>query len=296
MELDKQQEKVVHSSSHNILVIASAGSGKTRVLTERIRYLIEEKSIDPKNIITITFTNQAASEMASRLSDVKDIDKAFIGTIHSLAYRALRSNDSSYKILTDELDMQLHIELIKKYCRYLTLDRYNKYKQAELQYRLGIIDSYTFSTTLTSYEKRELKEIESDYPSPTYPETLGSICKQRHIISFNELLVLATKYFKEENIISEYVFVDEFQDIGSLEYKFIMSLQSRNYFFVGDDWQSIYSFKGGNVGIFKSLYEDPNFTNYYLSTNYRSCWNIIDFSDRVIKQVKDKFNKRVEMP
>lgn len=294
MELDKYQRKVVYSKEKNILVIASAGSGKTRVLTERIRHLIVDNNVDPKNIITITFTNQAASEMKSRLEDVPGIEDAFVGTIHSFAYKALKSYDRSVKILNDELSMQLHNELISKYCKVLTRDKYLKFKQAEIQYRLRLISEDEFTEFLSIAEKRELNQIERGPENFQYPESINSICRTRNIITFDELIKLATQYLRDNNLFSEYVFVDEFQDIGTLEYKFILSLNANNYFFVGDDWQSIYSFKGGNVGIFETVYHDPSYKNYFLTTNYRSKNEIIEYCSKIMKKVTNKFNKEVE--
>lgn len=293
MELDKYQRQIVYSKHNNILVIASAGSGKTRVLTERIKYLVLTRNVDPRNIITITFTNQAAGEMKDRLADLPGVNDLFIGTIHSFAFRILKSINKQLILLTDELDRTLHLELINKYCKILTYNRYIEFTQAQIQYSKQKISSEDLANFLTPGEKRELYKIESGTPSAEYPESIQSLCKIRGIITFTELLKLATEYLKNNNLSSEYVFVDEFQDIGTLEYKFILSLKSPNYFFVGDDWQSIYSFKGSNVGIFENLYVNPNYKNYFLTINYRSKVDIIKYCSRIMKLVNNKFNKEV---
>lgn len=127
----------------------------------------------------------------------------------------------------------------------------------------------------------------------TYGESIKTLCKKRGIITFDELLIKAKKYFESLNTKLEYVFVDEFQDVGSLEYNFIQSLSAENYFFVGDDFQSIYGFKGGNVRIFKSLVEDSDFCTYYLTNNYRNSTSILEIANFVINQVYDKIPKDI---
>lgn len=293
MVLDKDQERIVTSNANNILVIASAGSGKTRVLTERVRYLIEEKGVDPKDIITITFTTAAASEMVDRLKDVKGIENAFVGTIHSFAYRALRSTNSHITLLTDDLDRLLHIELIKKYCSIITVDKYNKYTQEKLKCHLSMITKDELSMFLTTAEKNELRQIEVGPVNKKYPASIRTLCVERNIITFDQLIKLASDYFKSIGSTTEYVLVDEFQDIGNLEYKFIMSIGATNHFFVGDDWQSIYSFKGSNVELFKKLVRDKSYKKYYLTNNYRCCPEVIDYSLRIMDKVSDKFPKKV---
>jgi superfamily I DNA/RNA helicase len=119
--------------------------------------------------------------------------------------------------------------------------------------------------------------------------------KRDNIITFDELLEYATEYFKSLGAKVEHLLVDELQDIDTREYDFIKALNSDHYFFVGDDWQAIYGFKGGNVGIFKNLSKNKNYTKYYLTNNYRNCSKIVKMGLSVIMQVKDVIEKDVNI-
>ena len=292
IHLSKEQKQIVESDAKNIIVAAGAGSGKTRVLIERIKYLLEEKSVDPSNIVAITFTNMAADEMRERLSNVKGIGDAFIGTIHSFANRIFRNAGVEYQIYSDEKDSELHKYLIDKYCKFLTYYKYLQFKDLRNKAEMGIISEDNFRSFLLPSERAELSAMDNDN-SASFPETIKSLCRQFNLITFDQLLGYATDYFKSIGAEIEYVLVDEFQDVGTLEYNFIKSLNAHNYFFVGDDWQSIYGFKGGNVNIFKSLISDKRFTKYYLQDNYRSGSEIIKLSKQIINQVPGIIQKKI---
>ena len=300
--LDKQQDLAVHSRDNNILVVAGAGSGKTRVLTERVKFLLEE-GVPPCNIVAITFTNMAAEEMKERLFDVPGIGDAFIGTIHSFANRVMKLSGENYRIYDDGIDNDFHRELITKYCKSLTFDRYLEYKDMKTQEMMGKISEKELNEFLLPSENGELRLIERtqgdiDYEisvsgSTQFPESIDTLCKARNVITFEELLRKAEAYFRSINAQIEHVLVDEFQDVGSLEFNFIDSLQAENYFLVGDDWQSIYSFKGGNVKIFLKLIEDGLFTVFYLTNNYRNSRAVLEIADTIIGQVYSKIDKAV---
>ena len=136
--------------------------------------------------------------------------------------------------------------------------------------------------------KEELKQFGNRV---VYKECIESLCEKRNVITFNELLEMATDYFKSINAHIGHVLVDELQDVGMLEFSFIQSLQADNYFFVGDDYQSIYGFKGGNVDIFLKLIEDNLFSVYYLTNNYRNSNQVLDVATQVISQVSKKIDK-----
>lgn len=301
--LDEQQKKAVFSRDKNILVVAGAGSGKTRVLTERVKYLINF-GVAPSNIVAITFTNLAADEMRDRLDAVPGINDAFIGTIHSFANKILRASNEEYFIYNDNIDNEFHKELIQKYCKYLKFDKFLLYKDMESQVEMGRISESVLETFFSSGEAYELtmierseKEIQNEIDNngfTEFPESIKTLCKQRNIITFDELLKKAKNYFDSIGAHIEHVLVDEYQDVGTLENNFIMSLRANNYFFVGDDWQSLYGFKGGNVNIFLRLAEDKNFTVIYLTKNYRNSNKIIETATIVINQVKNKINKDIE--
>ena len=284
LELDEQQCAVVNSDAKNILVVAGAGSGKTRVLTERIKHLLDV-GVEPQNIVAITFTNMAADEMKARLSDVNCIGDAFIGTIHSFANRIYKNSGEPYSIMTDEAEQLIYEEIFNK-PKYsaLTIKRWLQYKDLQKQVDAGKIDEAVAQDFLLPSERNVLYTCEADFQA---------IRKRDHIITFDELLDYATDYYESLGASLEHLLVDEFQDIGTLEYKFIKALNAEHYFFVGDDYQAIYGFKGGNVDIFKGMCNrDKNFTTYFLNNNYRSCKEIIDLSEKVIAQVADRIHKK----
>lgn len=301
--LDSQQYECVYSTEKNIIVVAGAGSGKTRVLTERIRHLINDLSIPASNIVSITFTNMAAEEMRMRLSDIDSIGDAFIGTIHAFANRIMKESGEKFTLLSEELNISLHQELIKKYCTALSEERYMQYLDLLSDIAQGKASESSAQNFFMPSEFNELNKIEmsadfikEDLKSPnpiSFGESVATLCKQRHIITFDELLRKAKTYFERIKATIEYVFVDELQDVGTLEYNFIRSLNAENYFFVGDDYQAIYGFKGGNVRIFKNLVKDNSFKTYMLTNNYRNGTDILALADIVIRQVDDRIKKDI---
>lgn len=301
--LDSQQEAVVYSTKKNIIVVAGAGSGKTRVLTERIRYLVETLHVPAHNIVSITFTNMAAEEMKLRLSGVDEIGDAFIGTIHSFANHIMKESGEKYTLFNDDLDNQLHKELIEKYCTHLTIDRYLEYKDLKALSDTGKVPQTEVDNFFLPSERSEFNTlhasaevVKNDLKEEvhiTFGESIETLCKKRGIITFDELLIKAKHYFEKLEASIDYVFVDEFQDVGTLEYNFIRSLSANNYFFVGDDYQSIYGFKGGNVKIFLSLVNSEDFTTYFLTNNYRNGTQILKLATNIINQVDEKVEKSI---
>ena len=247
--LDSQQEEAVHTRSSMALVVAGAGSGKTRVLTERVKFLLSD-GVSPHSIIAITFTNMAAEEMKERLSDVEGIGDVFIGTIHSFANKVMKlHSDKNYRIYNDDIDNDFHRELISKYCKSLTFDRYLEYKDIHNLVEIGKLPDSALQDVLLPSERAELDLIERS-PSEIqceidllgidkvqFPESIKTLCKKRNVITFDQLLRMATDYFNSINATIGHVLVDELQDVGTLEFNFIESLQADNYFLVGDDWQ-----------------------------------------------------------
>jgi DNA helicase-2/ATP-dependent DNA helicase PcrA len=300
VELDRKQSAIVNSTEPNIVVVAGAGSGKTAVLTQRVRHIITDCNIKPSDIVAITFTNMAADEMKERLADIPDISDAFIGTIHSFANRLLRKSGKRYSILSDECFLNLCAELIDKYCTYLTRKRLVEIVELARDVSFGKIDTEKkeqFEKFMNSEEGREYEAITrkfvADDDGYTIPESVYSLCRERSILTFDELIRKAKEYFESTGTRLEYVFVDEYQDVGNLEDDFIRSLNAKNYFIVGDDWQSIYGFKGANVGIFKSYIRSKNWQTYYLTNNYRNCTSVIALADKVIEQVADRIDKKI---
>jgi len=298
MKLDKDQETIINSEEKNIVVVAGAGSGKTTVLTQRIKHLIIDKGVRPEDIIAITFTNAAADEMRERLSEIKNIDTMFIGTIHSFANTLLQIScpDVNYQVLSDEKFVKAADIVLKKYCKYLKLETLLGFLEIKEKARNGKADYSEVETFLTfeesyEYEMMMRTDIEK-MPNSQYPESIYSWCEDRNILTFDNLIVYAKRNLGED-FAFPYLFVDEYQDVGTLEDGFIRSLEAEHTFIVGDDWQSIYGFKGANVSIFKSYVQSPEWTTYYLDRNYRSAKNIIKLAETVIADDAERLDKHV---
>lgn len=284
LSLDAQQMAAVVSDAKNILLVAGAGSGKTRVLTERIKFLLKT-GVQPCNIVAITFTNMAADEMKARLKDVNVLGDAFIGTIHSFANRIYKTSGETYRIMTEQEEQLIYEEIFNmpKYSG-LTIKRWLAYKDEEKLVLSGRKDEQVLQDFLTPSEKNVLFTCGADFEH---------IRKRDGLITFDELLEYATIYYESLGATLEHLLVDEFQDIGTLEYKFIKALNAEHYFFVGDDYQAIYGFKGGNVDIFKGICNrDKSFQTYFLNNNYRSCAEVINMGERIIAQVPDRIHKQ----
>ena len=284
--LDESQLEIVNSNEKNIIVEAGGGSGKTRVLIERIKRLLND-GIEPQNIVAITFTNMAAEEMKERLVDVKGIGDCFIGTIHSFANKIFKNSNEDYKIYSDEIENRFMNVLISLYAKHLSMDRYLIYKDLQHKIDLGKANEEELSATMTPSEMYEINIFFGGETSNDYPQTIKTLCKKYNVITFDELLKRTTEYFKEINGKVEYLFVDEFQDIGPLEKNFFVALNADNYFYVGDEKQAIYAFKGGNVSYFLNLIRNKNWKTYYLNNNYRCGEKIIDIANEVICQADD---------
>lgn len=285
MILDEQQLAAVTSTAKNIIVSAGAGSGKTRVLTERIRHLINNEEVEPHNIVAITFTNMAADEMTKRLSDIPMIGDAFVGTIHSFANKIYKTKEEQYTILDDDVNQALMKEVLAlPKNSALTFERWLKYMDCVQLVELGKLEPVILQDFLLPSERNTLRNCATDY---------DDLKKKRNIITFDELLGHATKHYETLGASIEHVLVDELQDIGPLEYKFIKGLNADNYFVVGDDWQAIYSWKGSNVEIFKSLLKDKDWKTYNLENNYRNAKKIITLGNKILNNVQGKSTRKV---
>ena len=238
MKLDKDQIAVVNSDSNNICVIAGAGSGKTSVLINRVAKILSE-GVDPRTIVCITFTRMAAQEMRKRLQDLPGYNRMFIGTIHSFANQLYRKSGVSYQLLTPQKERQIMTKLINQYAKVLTLDRYDKWCKAQYLVDTGKAKKETLNSVLTYAEECELDILTglACTDDSEYPETLRSIAAKDNIITFDELLEKCQQVLSSQNRSIDYLFVDEFQDVGKFEYRFLVGLNAKHVFVVGDDYQ-----------------------------------------------------------
>lgn len=234
--LDEKQMEIVNSTEPRIIVEAGGGSGKTRTLIERVKKLLKD-GVEPSNIVCITFTNMAAEEMKERLTDVPGIGDCFIGTIHSFANRIFKNSNEIYKLYTDEIQDQFMTVLTNLHAKHLTMDKYFIYKTIKKKIDLGQVDESELELRLQPGELYELYVFLGDIENEEYKENVKTLSKKHNVITFDELLKRTTEYFKEINGKVEYLFVDEFQDIGPLEKDFFKALNADNYFYIGDEKQ-----------------------------------------------------------
>lgn len=275
---DDDQLAVINSTYDNIVVVAGAGSGKTTVLTERIRKLLND-GVKPESIVAITFTKMAAEEMTERLSNTEGYDKMFIGTIHAFANELYKGSGVQFNILDDESEMYLMQDICKDSRVHITYSVYTDFKSQ--RYNNGqvyeyITQKYGFSVM------EELRHILEYSPNDKYPITVSLLAKIRNYITFDELIKRCTAYFEQTGNYVDYLFVDEFQDVGNLEYEFIKCLNARHNFVVGDDYQAIYGFKGATDKYFKYLVNNDRWKTYLLKNNYRCGSQIINYSNTII--------------
>lgn len=293
---DKQKEAVLHIDGP-CLVIAGAGSGKTKVLTTRIANLIEN-GIPSYNILAITFTNKAAKEMRDRLSNIVPDNNAFVGTFHSLGVRIIRENapllglDRNFSII-DSDDV---ISLIKKIMKDLGLDP-KLTAPAYIRNKISNIKNEMLSKDdiVKFYNTPQDKVAEKVYYE--YIEIL----KKNNSVDFDDLLRLPVLLFQEHPDVLEmyqdrfkYILIDEYQDTNEVQYKLskLLAKKYKNIFIVGDPDQSIYMFRGANFRNILNFEKDyENAKVIPLEENYRSTKYILDAANSVIKNNKERKEK-----
>ena len=277
--LNEQQIAAVKQVEGPVIVFAGAGTGKTKTLTSRIAYMISEKNINPKNILAITFTKKATNEMRERISNLCGDETKYvtISTIHSFCARILRQTitklgyEKNFEIIDDDDANKLINELYKE------LDLSRKYFSPKAAY--NIISAY----------KNGIGEL-NGVPKQIYDHYQKSL-KENNQVDFDDLLVLTEEIFTNFPDVLEhfqnkyqYILVDEFQDTNIIQYSIIklLALKHQNIFVVGDDDQSIYSFRGANVGNMYQFSKDFDAKLFKLTQNYRSTNTILKGSNNLI--------------
>ena len=301
-DLNKEQQKAVLETEGPLLILAGAGSGKTRVLTTKVAYLIEEVGISPYNILAITFTNKAAKEMSNRLHRLIG-DKAKyvqVSTFHSFGVKILREHfkylgyDKNFVIM----DSEDSISVIKKILNEKGIDP-KIYNPNAIKNKISSCKNEMMSPK--DYEKYVASDFEKIVllVYELYEDTL----KKNNSIDFDDLLILPIKLFRENsNILQnyqekfQYILIDEYQDTNEAQYILtkMISAKYRNICCVGDVDQSIYSFRGANyknILNFEKDYKDAK--TIKLEQNYRSTTNILDAANDVIKNNKERKDKKL---
>ncbi len=295
-KLNDRQIEAVKTVDGPVMAVAGAGSGKTRVLTNRIAYLIGEIGISPKDILAITFTNKAAEEMRSRVFNLIDlpVEGIWISTFHAMGAKILRYDihhlgyERDFQIIDDE-DSNIICKNILKELNYDTKQFYPKIISKLIQKAKGNQLKIDFM------EEPIRSVIEQVYPK------YNSYLKNNNLVDFQDLLVLLLKLFNKHPDVLEkyqrmfqYILVDEFQDTNDLQYDIVRLLAKshHNLFIVGDEDQSIYAFRGSNIeNIQKFMVDFPEYKKIILDQNYRSKDNILKAANSVIKYNKSRIPK-----
>ncbi|SFU39508.1 DNA helicase-2 / ATP-dependent DNA helicase PcrA [Clostridium sp. DSM 8431] len=293
MNLDSYQMKAVKALDKNILVVAAPGSGKTTVIVNRIKYLVDDLKVKNGNIIVLTFTKSAALNMKYRYEKAfKKEVSPFFGTFHGLFYKILSREGFKIEIIQGYTVQKIIEGVLKKYSDDVSED---KVKEAINNISLFKTSRQSFNEFTPSFSKDIFKECYEQYTA--YKNENG-------LWDFDDLAIKTLELFNENERLREgykglfkYILVDEFQDCDELQIDFLrlMNQSSENYLFaVGDEDQCIYSFRGSKpeyMVIFDKIYECGK--KYYLSKNYRSNKNIIEASKKVISYNKSRNNKEI---
>ncbi|NLI56631.1 UvrD-helicase domain-containing protein, partial [bacterium] len=297
-DLSENQKKAVLHIEGPLLVFAGAGSGKTKTLTYRVAYLIEELKVKPDNILAVTFTNKASEEMKERIKNLlnKDINLFWIGTFHSMCSRILRKEivylgyNKNFTILDEDDSLKIIDEAIKN-----------------LEFQKNYFQSREIYNKISYIKSRGLF-VEDYIPKDGYDEALKKIFlkyeeikKKGNLVDFDDLINFVTKILNQNDIISRYysekfkfILVDEYQDINPAQHKLLKALTkyNKNIFVVGDDDQSIYKFRGSSSELMLSFKDDfEKVEVVYLSENYRSTETIVNASKFLIKNNKTREEK-----
>lgn len=297
----KQAEAAMYLNSH-LRIIAGAGSGKTRVLTYRIAYLIEEIGVHPSSILAITFTNKAANEMKKRVENILGVDAlgTLICTIHSLCVRILRQNIRvlgypSQFIIMDEEDQK---SLLKKMFKDMNIDA------KVISYKSCL--NYISSMKMARVNPDKARDFAGNYAgeikkAEVYKE-YEKYKEEHYMLDFDDLLLKTLEIFENFPEILEkwqnrfqFIHVDEFQDVGEIDYKLVLMLSGKSTLcVVGDPDQTIYSFRGSNVNYILDFEKDyPRTKTIILDQNYRSTQNILDISNNLIRKNKNRLEKEL---
>lgn len=291
--LNEQQKEAVFTTDGPLLLLAGAGSGKTRVLTHRVAYLIEECSVNPWNIMAITFTNKAAGEMRERVDDIVGYgsESIWVSTFHSTCVRILRryidrlGYDNHFTIY----DTDDQKTVMKDICKRFEIDT-KVFKERSLLSSISKAKDELISPTafrleaMGDYGKEKIARVYEEYQS---------VLRKNNAVDFDDLIVKTVELFKAcPDVLAYYqdrflyIMVDEYQDTNTAQFELIRLLaqKNRNLCVVGDDDQSIYKFRGANIRNildFEKVYPEAEVIK--LEQNYRSTQNVLDAANAVIR-------------
>jgi len=298
--LNPEQLAAVTLPDEHALILAGAGSGKTRVLTTRIAWLVKSERVAPGAVLAVTFTNKAAREMFTRLSAMLPVNPRgmWIGTFHGLCNRMLRAHhrDAGLPQTFQILDSQDQLAVVKRLLKALDVDE-DRTPPREVQYFINARKEEGLrarDVAVTDESTRRFVELYAAYDEQ---------CQREGVVDFAELLLRSYELLARNEILREHyagrfrhILVDEFQDTNRLQYRWLKLLAGRSssLFAVGDDDQSIYAFRGANVGNMAEFERDFKVARVIrLEQNYRSHGNILDAANALIANNRKRLGKNL---
>ncbi len=298
--LNPEQLAAVTLPDEHALILAGAGSGKTRVLTTRIAWLVKAGRVTPSGVLAVTFTNKAAREMLTRLTAMLPVNPRgmWMGTFHGLANRMLRAHhrDAGLPQSFQILDSQDQLAAIKRLLKGMNADE-DRFPPREVQWFVNAQKEEGVrpgEVAMTDENTRRFAELYAAYDEQ---------CQREGVVDFPELLLRSFELLSRNEVLRSHyaqrfrhVLVDEFQDTNRLQYRWLKLFRSQDakYFCVGDDDQSIYTFRGANVGNMADFERDFKVKNIVrLEQNYRSHGNILDAANALIANNKNRLGKNL---
>ncbi|MDX8386345.1 MAG: UvrD-helicase domain-containing protein, partial [Gallionella sp.] len=298
--LNPEQRAAVELPAQSALILAGAGSGKTRVLTTRIAYLISTGAVNPLSVLAVTFTNKAAKEMVTRLIAMLPINTRgmWIGTFHGLCNRMLRAHhrEANLPQTFQILDSGDQLSAIKRLMKAMNVDD-EKYPAREMQWFIsGNKEQGLRASEVEAYDSYTQRKVEvfAEYDAQ---------CQREGVVDFSELMLRCYELLSRNQQLREHyqerfkhILVDEFQDTNPLQYRWLKLLAGKNnvLFAVGDDDQSIYAFRGADVGNMQELLRDFNVESVIkLEQNYRSHGNILEAANTLIQNNASRLGKNL---
>lgn len=318
------QQEAICFGEGTMLVLAGPGSGKTAVITQRIRYLVEERHITPSDILTITFTKAAALEMKQRACQIcRGAENAVFGTFHSVFFQIIRSSSKfqNYSIMTEQQKLQILRPLLKgkkldcvqmsSFCEQFLSDLsfykntgrergdVSTDKKGKNRYKAELNEAEEKAgqkqAVQNQAEQMQLHELRQAYEQ---------CCRKRWLLDFDDILIYCHRLLTEDTGLCDrwknrfrYILIDEFQDINDVQYQIIklLSANCENLFVVGDDDQAIYSFRGADPSYMHRFLEDyPKSRQVKLNINYRCGDRILALAARSIAHNKYRFEKEIK--
>ena len=308
--LNPEQAAAVTLPAEHALILAGAGSGKTRVLTTRIAWLLQTGQVGPGGVLAVTFTNKAAKEMVTRLSALLPVNVRgmWIGTFHGLCNRLLRAHHqlAGLPATFQILDTQDQLSAIKRLCKQFNVDD-ERFPPKQLQYFIsGCKEDGMRARDVPARDEDTRKKVEL---YALYEEQ----CQREGVVDFGELMLRSYELLRDQDAIRahyqrrfRHILIDEFQDTNKLQYAWIklfspppmegLDVQGNAVFAVGDDDQSIYAFRGarvGNMADFVREYRVPQKNQIKLEQNYRSVSNILDAANHLIGHNQRRLGKNL---